>query len=53
LHNLENIEQIIKEQDKTLLKKEQLDFLTDSQRATTDAAVRIRRSNYILKIIME
>ena len=50
-NNLDTIEEIFKVEDKLTLEKEQLAFLTDSQRATTDAAVRIRRSNYILKVI--
>ena len=50
-NGLDSIEEIFKVEDKLTLDKEQLAFLTDSQRATTDAAVRVRRSNYILKII--
>ncbi|ODA29951.1 DUF262 domain-containing protein [Planctopirus hydrillae] len=52
-NGLEKIEEIIREEDKTVLTKEQLTFLTDCQRATTDAAVRIRRSSYILKMMSE
>lgn len=52
-NGLEKVEQIIREEDKTKLSREQLEFLTDAQRATTDAAVRIRRSNYILKMMSE
>jgi len=52
-NHLEKVEQIIREDDKTKLTKDQLAFLTDCQRATTDAAVRVRRSNYILKSMLE
>lgn len=51
-NNLEKVEEIFKEEDKTKLSKDQFQFLTDCQRATTDAAVRVRRSNYILDAIM-
>lgn len=50
-NSLDSIEEIFKVEDKLTLEREQLGFLTDSQRATTDAAVRVRRSNYILKIM--
>ena len=52
-NQLEKVEQIIREEDKSKLTKDQLAFLTDCQRATTDAAVRVRRSNYILKSMLE
>lgn len=52
-NHLEKVEQVIREEDKTKLSKEQLAFLTDCQRATTDAAVRVRRSNYILKSLLD
>lgn len=47
-NGLDAVESIIKEEDKLRLNKEQLSFLTDCQRATTDAAVRVRRSNFIV-----
>ena len=53
IKNSNELKLIIKQEDKTLLTKDQNQFLTDCQRATTDAAVRVRRSNYILKLMSE
>jgi len=49
--NLEQIDRIFEEEDKDLLNKDEKQFLEDSRRATTDAAVRVRRSEYIAKIM--
>lgn len=51
-NGLEAIENIFKVEDKLNLPKEENSFLTDCQRATTDAAVRVRRSNYIAKTML-
>jgi len=44
---LEKIETVFTISDKNQLNKEERQFLEDSQRATTDAAVRIRRTKFI------
>lgn len=49
--NLERIDFIFEEENKEKLEKDDLQFLEDSRRATTDTAVRVRRSEYIAKII--
>jgi hypothetical protein len=50
---LERIDYIFSEEDKNLLSKDEKQFLEDCRRATTDTAVRIRRSEFIAKIITE
>lgn len=50
---LERIDYIFSEEDKNLLSKDEKQFLEDCRRATTDTAVRIRRSEFISKIITE
>ena len=50
---LERIDYIFSEDDKELLSVDEKQFLEDCRRATTDTAVRIRRSDFIAKIIME
>lgn len=50
---LEKIDYIFSEEDKNILSKEENQFLEDCRRATTDTAVRIRRSEFISKIITE
>ena len=44
---LERIDYIFSEEDKSLLTREDKQFLEDCRRATTDTAVRIRRSENI------
>jgi hypothetical protein len=50
--NLELIDWIFDEANKGRLSDEAVQFLEDSRRATTDTAVRIRRSEYIAKIMV-
>ncbi|MDO9164328.1 MAG: DUF262 domain-containing protein [Methylococcaceae bacterium] len=50
---LEKIDYIFEEENKDQLSKEESQFLNDCRRATTDAAVRIRRSEFIAKLILE
>lgn len=50
---LEKIDYIFIEEDKDLLSKDEYQFLEDCRRATTDTAVRIRRSEFIVKLILE
>lgn len=50
---LERIDYIFEEEDKDKLSKDERQFLEDCRRATTDTAVRIRRSEFISKIITE
>jgi hypothetical protein len=50
---LERIDYIFSEEDKNLLSNEEKQFLEDCRRATTDTAVRIRRSEFISKVITE
>jgi uncharacterized protein with ParB-like and HNH nuclease domain len=50
---LERIDYIFEEDDKDQLSNEEGQFLEDCRRATTDTAVRIRRSEFIAKIILE
>lgn len=50
---LERIDYIFSEEDKELLSREERQFLEDCRRATTDTAVRIRRSEFISNIITE
>lgn len=51
--NLERLDYIFEEEDKDRLSREEKQFLEDCRRATTDTAVRIRRSEYIAKLITE
>lgn len=48
---LENIETIFTIEDKKQLERDESQFLEDSQRATTDTAVRIRRTKFIIERI--
>jgi hypothetical protein len=48
---LEKIESLFEIDDVTQLSKEEIQFLTDSRRATTDTAVRIRRTNFMVERI--
>jgi hypothetical protein len=50
---LERIDYIFSEEDKSHLTSEDEQFLEDCRRATTDTAVRIRRSEFLSKIITE
>ncbi|MBU1059078.1 MAG: DUF262 domain-containing protein [Proteobacteria bacterium] len=50
--SLEKIENIFKVEDADLLSKDEKTFLNDSRRATTDEAVRKRRTEYIIDIVM-
>ncbi|MAX87509.1 MULTISPECIES: DUF262 domain-containing protein [Gammaproteobacteria] len=50
---LERLDYIFEEDDKDRLNGEERQFLEDCRRATTDTAVRIRRSEYIAKLITE
>lgn len=47
-NNLTKIENLFSLEDVTALEGEEMQFLTDSRRATTDTAVRIRRCKYII-----
>lgn len=49
--NLEKIDAIFDDANKARLTPEEREFLEDSRRATTDTAVRIRRSEYLSKIM--
>jgi len=51
--SLERIENIFKAEDTSLLEKRESTFLTDSRRATTDESVRVRRTEYIIDIILQ
>jgi hypothetical protein len=51
--SLEKIENIFKAEDIDLLTKVERTFLNDSRRATTDEAVRQRRTEYIIDIILD
>ncbi|MBB5210530.1 DUF262 domain-containing protein [Microbulbifer hydrolyticus] len=51
--NLERLDYIFEEEDKDRLSREERQFLEDCRRATTDTAVRIRRSEYIARLITE
>lgn len=48
---LERIDQIFEETDKASLTKAESQFLDDCRRATTDTAVRVRRSEFIANLI--
>lgn len=50
---LERIDYIFSEEDKKALSEDENQFLEDCRRATTDTAVRIRRSEFICNIITE
>jgi hypothetical protein len=50
---LENIETIFSIDDKRKLEKDENQFLEDSRRATTDTKVRVRRTEFIVKRILE
>jgi len=49
---LEKVDYIFSEDDKTKLNDEDVQFLVDCRRATTDTAVRIRRSEYLLDLMV-
>lgn len=48
---LERVDYIFEEEDKDKLSREDKQFLEDCRRATTDAAVRIRRSEFLIDIM--
>ena len=48
---LEQIESLFQAEDDTLLEKDEIQFLTDCRRATTDTTVRIRRTEFIVNLI--
>jgi hypothetical protein len=50
---LEKIDYIFEEEDKDRLGRDEKQFLEDCRRATTDTVVRIRRSEFIAKLITE
>lgn len=50
---LERIDSIFKEDDKSKLSDDERQFLEDCRRATTDTTVRVRRSEFIAKLILE
>ena len=50
---LERVDYIFSEDDKNLLSIDERQFLEDCRRATTDTAVRIRRSEFLFKVITE
>ena len=47
-NSLESVEQLFKVEDVKILGPEEIQFITDSRRATTDTSVRIRRTNFLL-----
>lgn len=49
---LERVDYIFSEDDKSKLNEADVQFLTDCRRATTDTAVRIRRSEYLLDLMV-
>jgi len=51
--SLEKIDYIFDDKNKDKLTREENQFLDDCRRATTDTAVRIRRSEYMAQIILE
>jgi hypothetical protein len=51
--SLEKIDYIFDDVNKDKLTREETQFLDDCRRATTDTAVRIRRSEYIAQIILD
>lgn len=50
-NRLEHIESLFQVDDVTTLQGDEIQFLTDSRRATTDTKVRIRRTEYILRLL--
>lgn len=50
---LERIDYIFSEEERNLLSDDEKQFLEDCRRATTDTAVRIRRSEFLSRIITE
>jgi hypothetical protein len=50
---LEKIDYIFSEEDKNILAEDEKQFLEDCRRATTDTVVRIRRSEFLSKVITE
>ncbi|RAR57653.1 uncharacterized protein DUF262 [Onishia taeanensis] len=50
---LEKIDYIFEEEEKDRLNRDERQFLEDCRRATTDKAVRIRRSEYISRVLTE
>ncbi len=48
---LEKVDEIYAAEDIKSLSKKEIEFLEDSRRATTDGAVRIRRTQYILSLL--
>ena len=50
---LEKIDYIFDEEEKDRLDRDERQFLEDCRRATTDKAVRIRRSEYISRVLTE
>jgi hypothetical protein len=49
---LESVEFVLQSEDKRSLDESAAQFLEDSRLATTDAAVRVRRTNFILDRIL-
>lgn len=52
-NNLSPVEEIFDPEKKNKLNTDQLQFLEDSRRATTDAKVRLRRTNYLIDLILK
>lgn len=50
-NSLEKVENLFLAEDITLLQKDEIQFLNDTRRATTDTKVRIRRSEFLAKKI--
>jgi hypothetical protein len=50
---LDRVDFIFNQDDERTLSKSELEFLTDSRRATTDGPVRIRRSEFILNLMRD
>lgn len=50
---LDHIDSIFKANDHTKLSRSAAQFLADSRRATTDSAVRIRRTEYLLQLLKD
>ena len=49
---LERVDYVFSEEDKNNLNEEDLQFLIDCRRATTDTPVRVRRSEYLLDLMV-
>ena len=48
---LERVDVIFNIEDITILNKDEIQFLNDSRRATTDTTVRLRRTEFIVNLL--